>query len=358
MKKLYKLLYVLIIPAALVFYSYSSGSPGGKTGSPGDGGSTCTECHSSSVQQQSGWITTDIPAEGYTPGETYTITATGTHSGVVRFGFELTAENDADTKIGTFTITDTQRTKMSPSNTSVTHTFNGVTPSGDSNSWSMDWTAPEEATGTVTFYASFNAANGNGNTSGDQIYTSSLTVNEYVPAPEITSVDPDHAEQGWSGSVTILGENTDWEGGVFAVTFKYHDDNQISFSASSIDVKSNTELIADISVPEDQTIGEYDVYVDNVVMENGFVVDVASGIGDDHLAASLSIYPNPARNYLKIDLPETSQIRVVDITGKVMLNISETGVSETLDISSFKNGIYFIQIISDGNTATKRFLKN
>jgi hypothetical protein len=160
---------------------YGNGSPGGKSGSPGDGGSTCTECHGGTASPQNGWVTSSIPNDGYTPGETYTITATGTHNGVVKFGFEATAENSTGAKVGIVTITNSTETKLVNNNKSVTHKSAGTTPTGNTKSWSFNWTAPAAGTGNVGFYAAFNAANGNGNSSGDVIYKSSLTVPEFIP---------------------------------------------------------------------------------------------------------------------------------------------------------------------------------
>ncbi len=50
MKNYFYTIFLLIAAAGtFVFLSsgvnYSSNSPGGKTGSPGDGGVTCTQCH-------------------------------------------------------------------------------------------------------------------------------------------------------------------------------------------------------------------------------------------------------------------------------------------------------------------------
>ncbi len=175
MKKIYYVLAIVAVPALLVLYGYSSGyTPGGKSGSPGDGGNTCTDCHSGTAMPQEGWITTDMVNGEWIPGHTYTITATGTHENVMRFGFELTAENALGQKVGMFTITNTTETQLTMPQTSVTHTSQGNTPSGDMKTWSMDWTAPDGEEGEITFYAAFNAANGNGNTSGDVIYTSML----------------------------------------------------------------------------------------------------------------------------------------------------------------------------------------
>ncbi len=157
---------------------YSGGSPGAKTGSPGDNGANCTQCHSGTPNTVDGWIESDIPETGYVPGETYTITVTGTHSGVSKFGFEATAEDSENAKTGTLIITDSGQTKLANGNHSVTHKSGGTAPSGNTKSWSFDWTAPDAGTGDVSFYAAFNAANGNGSTSGDVIYLSSLSVME------------------------------------------------------------------------------------------------------------------------------------------------------------------------------------
>ena len=180
MKAIYKVLAVLAIPGFLVFYSFSGGSPGGKSGSLGDGGASCTDCHAGVPQNVGDWVTSNIPEGGYVPGETYVITAKGMHDGVSKFGFELTAENAAGAKKGSFAITDAARTQMTGTANSVTHTQNGTNPTGDSTMWSMDWTAPVSGSGQVRFYSSINAANGNGSTGGDVIYLTMLSVEEDI----------------------------------------------------------------------------------------------------------------------------------------------------------------------------------
>lgn len=181
MKQLITLLVIFLGVAAFTLLTSelksSGGSPGGKTGSPGDG-NTCTQCHGGTANAQTGWITSDVPAGGYIPGQTYTITATATHTGVNLFGFELTAEDGASNKAGVFTATNTSETQVIGGGSAITHTSGGTTPSGNIKTWTFDWTAPQAGTGDVNFYAAFNAANGNGTTSGDVIYTSDLLVNE------------------------------------------------------------------------------------------------------------------------------------------------------------------------------------
>jgi len=181
MKKNYSLIIALMAPALLALFFagtlYHSGSPGGKTGSPGDNSANCTACHTGSPNNAVDWITSDIPALGYVVGETYTITATGTHAGVGRFGFELTSEDTDGNKVGQFMSTDGQ-TQLVNGNNSITHTSAGITPSGNSKTWTFQWTAPSTDIGLVTFYGAFNATNNNGGTSGDVVYLSNMSVDE------------------------------------------------------------------------------------------------------------------------------------------------------------------------------------
>jgi hypothetical protein len=178
MKKIYFRL--LLAPAVITLFfagtNFSGGTPGGKTGSPGDGGSTCTDCHVGTATPAEGWITSDIPTLGYEVGETYTITAEAMEDGVSKFGFELTAEDASGNKVGTFAVVNSE-TQLANSNASVTHTSSG-TSGTNSKTWTMEWTAPATDIGVVTFYGAFNATNGNGATSGDMVFTSMLSVDE------------------------------------------------------------------------------------------------------------------------------------------------------------------------------------
>lgn len=271
MNRLYKFLPIVILPAILILYANSAGSPGGKTGSPGDSNATCTQCHSGTASSVSGWITTNIPAEGYTPGGSYVITATGTHSGVVKFGFELTAETSAGAKIGTFTISEPTRTQLVNVNKAVTHTQAGNVPTGNTNTWTMNWTAPASNVGQIRFYAAFNAANGNGNNTGDVIYKSNLFVDPFTPAA-LVSVVPNSANQGSNPTLTITGQNTDWNGSNPAVSLRNVATPAEIISASSVTVNSNTQLQVNFNIPISASPGFWDVVVDDLELSSAFSV--------------------------------------------------------------------------------------
>jgi len=167
---------ITVVLLATTLLSWNSGTPPeGNTGSPMDV-NTCTQCHTGTAISQDNWITSNIPVTGYTPGSTYTFTASGTHSGAAKFGFEITSE-DASNKVGTFIVTDATTTKLANNDNAITHTSSNSV-SGDTKTWSFDWTAPAEGTGDITFYGAFNAADGNGSSTGDVIYTSQIAISE------------------------------------------------------------------------------------------------------------------------------------------------------------------------------------
>ena len=178
------LLIPITIALAIFFYpttsiSNAGGSPGGKTGSPNDGGASCTGCHYAGTGTGA-TITTNIPTNGYSPNQVYTITANINHSGINKFGFEITSEkNSGNTKTGSFLITNSAEMKFVNNNTAITHKSGGTSGS-NSRTWSMDWEAPNTGTGDVTFYGAFIAANANGNNMGDNYHSTNLTVSEAV----------------------------------------------------------------------------------------------------------------------------------------------------------------------------------
>lgn len=176
MKRFTYIIPLLAMPLMLILMANKAGSAGGLTGSPGDNGTTCTSCHGGTVTSVNGWISTNIPESGYNFGEVYTITLAATDPVASRFGFEITAEDALKKKINAYNLTNTTETKLTNAGKAVTHTAAGVDPIGNSKTWSFEWTAPEESTGTVTFYAAVNAANGNNLNSGDIIYKTSASV--------------------------------------------------------------------------------------------------------------------------------------------------------------------------------------
>ena len=170
-----------IIAIAILFYPQSiigklTGSPGGKTGSPMDN-SDCTSCHNiQGTTVTTTHISSNIPSNGYIPGNTYIITANLNASGPL--GFEITCEeNTSNTKTGTLFNTDPITTQLVNNGNAITHTTAG----NSLNTWSFDWEAPSIGTGDITFYGAFIVAGYPiGSNMGDYLTLSTLSISEYT----------------------------------------------------------------------------------------------------------------------------------------------------------------------------------
>src|ERR1051325_780196 len=192
MKKTLLVLFAIISIVSLMAFTSgggndpmdSSGGPAGYAGDPAGGGKTCGSgggCHTGHpVGTLTGVITSNIPAAGYSPNTTYTITANFVRPGHTKFGFQITPQNSSGTKLGTLAITSSQ-TKLVGTSKYVTHTSTGTSGSG-SKTWSFNWLSPATGQGPVTFYGVFNATNNNGNDTGDSIFKCTLNVTENTTA--------------------------------------------------------------------------------------------------------------------------------------------------------------------------------
>ncbi len=73
----------------------------------------------------------------------------------------------------------------------------------------------------------------------------------------------------------------------------------------------------------------------------------------------ISIYPNPAKDEFTISaLPVGSELRVFDITGKMMFSTVVNSNELTINTDGFTNGIYLIKAISEGINSTTKLMIN
>ncbi len=77
------------------------------------------------------------------------------------------------------------------------------------------------------------------------------------------------------------------------------------------------------------------------------------------LLNKVKIYPNPARNYLNIQLNQTTPftVQIIDISGKVLYQSNTIIKQTTINTSNYSKGIYFIKITTNKQTQIKQFVK-
>lgn len=185
---------LLVIGAlcALPAWANRGGPPLGLTGAPGEG--NCTACHTGAgLNQGGGQLKIELlNAATWTAGQQHRLRITLSDPAARAWGFQLTARRSAapNERAGTLASENVQVIRVDTANNVqyASQLSQGV-QAGTANQaiWEVLWTAPEPGFGSVTFYAAGNAANNNLNTAGDNIYTSSLEVQESGGAPELKS---------------------------------------------------------------------------------------------------------------------------------------------------------------------------
>ncbi len=87
------------------------------------------------------------------------------------------------------------------------------------------------------------------------------------------------------------------------------------------------------------------------------VVESTFGITENSFNNIGEVYPNPAQNHIKLNVPIKSSITIFDNSGREILNSISTQETEIIDVSQLVKGLYFVHIIHDGQTTNRRFIK-
>jgi Pregnancy-associated plasma protein-A/Secretion system C-terminal sorting domain len=80
----------------------------------------------------------------------------------------------------------------------------------------------------------------------------------------------------------------------------------------------------------------------------------------NRLLPTLTFYPNPARNVLTLNVTETwvgKYCRIVNMNGLVLKEVVITSVTQQIDVSTLRSGIYFIQGTSGVHEIKEKFIK-
>ncbi|GJM32673.1 MAG: hypothetical protein DHS20C18_16740 [Saprospiraceae bacterium] len=86
-------------------------------------------------------------------------------------------------------------------------------------------------------------------------------------------------------------------------------------------------------------------------------IDLINATIDPSFAEKIRIYPNPVGDYLNIDLStDFDRIGIRDVLGKTMVSLVANS-SQTIDLSSFAEGMYFVTFVKGNSIWTSQFAK-
>jgi len=149
----------------------------------GFGEQSCRLCHlDHPLNAPGGQLTLAGVPPLFTPGEVYPITVTLAREDLRRGGFEIAARfaggRQKGRQAGTWQLTDA-RTQLIPGAvdkalTFVQHNLAGSrSATAGTNTWTIEWTAPSDASAPVQFNVAANASNNDDSPLGDYIYLKS-----------------------------------------------------------------------------------------------------------------------------------------------------------------------------------------
>jgi hypothetical protein len=75
---------------------------------------------------------------------------------------------------------------------------------------------------------------------------------------------------------------------------------------------------------------------------------------------SISVYPNPASNYVIVSKGSNSSahINIINANGSVVKQIVSSNNQTKLDVTNIPSGVYMIQVQEAGAVSTLKFIKN
>lgn len=172
-------LLLAIGPASQPAGAYAEGAPAGFSG--GFGEQSCDGCHfESPLNATPGSLAIGGVPERFTAGERYTLTVTLSRPSMAIAGFQLAARfENGGAQAGSLAPAPGEETRVKvETQTNVQYAnqrLEGSAPGPPGTvKWSLVWTAPQTG-GTVLVHASANAADKDGSTRGDFVYTTVAT---------------------------------------------------------------------------------------------------------------------------------------------------------------------------------------
>lgn len=106
------------------------------------------------------------------------------------------------------------------------------------------------------------------------------------------------------------------------------------------------------------TQGNTTVYFDNLYFYKGSAVGINEIANDD-----IRIYPNPATDYLFVQSTNANNasydLNITNIQGSTMLFMNKIDLQNSIDVSVFPKGVYFVQLMNNETKgiSTKKFVK-
>lgn len=130
--------------------------------------------------------------------------------------------------------------------------------------------------------------------------------------------------------------------------------NEAPYTTTWAPSKAGVHLIDVVAVKQDGAV-KYSANVAVLVQSDFSSTDQAK-------YKTISVYPNPANNYLTINLDQVdfskANIQIIDISGKTMFNKKQRGSQEQIPIEDFQSGMYLLKLTIEDKVVHRKFIKH
>jgi hypothetical protein len=238
---------IAILGLVISVYASASGPEARYTGAPGDINS-CVQCHDTFVNPNVGpgsVAVTGMPAI-YQPNQQYTLTVRVQQTGRSKFGFQLTAVDSNNNRVGTLASLDGDTQLNSDIGVGgrqyIQHSSQGTTANAsNARTWQVRWTAPSTDAGTVRFFVAGNAANNDGTNQNDYIYTTAAFTESVTSNVTVAFVGtPVDGQTLNGGSSYRINWNTTGQSNIASIEVRYSTDDGATFPITNL-ITSTTD---------------------------------------------------------------------------------------------------------------------
>lgn len=186
------------------------------------------------------------------------------------------------------------------------------------------------------------------------VLQNSFTVIDVIAG--LVSIIPDSANQGEQVTSTITAIDSRFTLFTPAVSLSFSNNPAEIITAASVNVKSDTEAEAVFNIPAFASVGSWDVHVDEMVLIEGFTVNLIAGINDP-VKTQVRIYPNPADGLFFIENADNADMTIFNSQGKNIVAQKITSEKQAIYISRLSPGIYIVRINSGESVSISRIIK-
>jgi hypothetical protein len=87
-------------------------------------------------------------------------------------------------------------------------------------------------------------------------------------------------------------------------------------------------------------------------------VDICTGTDVPTQAKIIEVYPNPTQNQVTVKNKDAKKLQLFDVQGKLLQSVTVNNSNQTINLSSYATGTYYIQItLSNDKIVSERVIK-